>query len=57
MKKEDSAQTVMKSGEKERTRKLLALIDELGIFNERPFVKQEYRNEFVKRIKEIYEGL
>jgi hypothetical protein len=57
MKKEDFAQDTMKREKKERTRKLLRLIQELGIFNERPFIKQEYRNDFVKEIQKIYEGL
>ena len=57
MKKEDSAQDTFRRGKKERARKLLKLIQELGIFNERPFIKQEYRNDFVKEIQKIYEGL
>ena len=45
----------MKKSELEK--RLLKLIIKYGIFNERPFIKKEYRNEFIKDLLKLYENI
>ena len=42
------------SGNKKLKKEILRLINKYGIFNERKFIKNEYRQEFVKDLMNIY---
>ena len=47
--------TVSKAKKKAYKKGLLKVIDRYGIFNDRPFIKKEYRNELVKDLINVYE--